>query len=162
MNIRHRLRDVAIFESLPNDAIETLVAVCDALAFSEGATIYKIDDPGDSLFMLIGGSVVLERPGRKPSRSHRIAAVSPTTIFGELSIFDAHPRSFNAVATSDVELLRLPHEAVVTCLQDHPQSALTLLTQLAERLRDAHIEIAQLKRPHSRAAHNLFDKLNEL
>ena len=101
-------------------------------------------------------------PHRNPRKQWRGDTIKPPALFGELSIFDAQPRCFHALALTDGTAFRLPQAIVLESLQAHPDAAMLLLAQLGQRLREAQVELAQLQRPHSRAAHTLFDKLNDL
>lgn len=159
---RALLQEIPFFAALPATTIDELASQATQQHFSASTIIYALDDAGDSLYLLASGEVALERPDPNPRRSRRAANVVAPATFGEMSIFDANPRSFTAICLTDAVTLRLPQALVLDCVRNHPEATLSLLTQLGQRLRTAHIEIAELRRPQSKAAHALFDKLNDL
>jgi SulP family sulfate permease len=79
----------------------------------------------------------------------RLATFAPGTVFGELAILDAGPRSATVVANSDVICYVLSTEQFASLAGDAPAVAIKLLSglgrELSRRLRRANQTIYQLE-----------------
>ncbi|KQT93509.1 hypothetical protein ASG49_00355 [Marmoricola sp. Leaf446] len=67
--------------------------------------------------------------------SNVLAVLGPGEVFGELSLFDAGPRSASAQALTDVTLRALHRDVLGELVESDPDVATWLLRQLARRLR---------------------------
>jgi CRP-like cAMP-binding protein len=123
-----------LFAALDGEAVAALRASMTELTFVPGQVLLRQGDPGNHLHVIAEGEV-------KPARAtgHRqeslLAVLAPGEMFGELSLFDPGPRISTATAFTEARLLALNHDDLKRWLQDRPQVAIRLLTQLARRLR---------------------------
>jgi CRP-like cAMP-binding protein len=111
-------------------------AHCEVKRFADGETIVKAGDRDRSLWVVLGGDLEVQVPGKGG-----VSSVGAGTVFGEVAFFDAAPRSADIVARGSVELLVLSFEAFQQLAAAEPELALTLLMDLgrflAQRLRAA-------------------------
>ncbi len=116
--------------------------------FSRGTEIFHEGDPGKELFIIVKGraSAYLKAPERG---AIRLATFAPTTVFGELAILDAGPRSATITADEDVVCHVLSERAFAALVKDSPKVAVKLLAglgrELSARLRRANRTIQQLE-----------------
>src|SRR3546814_1282827 len=61
--------------------------------------------------------------------------MKPGDIFGEIALLDGHPRTADAVALDDCDLLLLERRHVLPCLERQPLACLRLLQVLCQRFR---------------------------
>lgn len=130
------LEDVAFFKLLDADERRELAAVLDEARFAGGATLFKIGDPGDSLYLVHTGEVELfvkDHTGEKIL----LTIARPGDLFGELSLLDGGPRAATAVALQDTELLVLDRGDLLRFLRKKPDAALDLMTVMGQRLRQS-------------------------
>ena len=128
------LEDVAFFKLLDADERKELAAVLDEARFTKGETLFRIGDPGDSLYLVHTGEVemfVKDHTGEKIL----LTTAGPGDLFGELSLLDNGPRAATAVALADTELLVLDRGDLLRFLRKKPDAALDLMTMMGQRLR---------------------------
>jgi CRP-like cAMP-binding protein len=113
-----------------------------------GKPIFHQGEAGNELFIVIKGSA-----SAFLNQSHgvqiRLATFAPGTVFGELAILDAGPRSATVVADNDVICYVLSTEQFASLAEDAPAVAIKLLSglgrELSRRLRRANQTIYQLE-----------------
>ena len=89
--------------------------------------------PGREFFVLVEGTVTVERGARK------LAVLGPGDWFGEIAILTYKPRTASVTSTSPVRLLVLDDRAFRRVVETTPRIALKVLRNVAERLEhDAH------------------------
>jgi MFS superfamily sulfate permease-like transporter len=141
------LAEVAVLRDLSSQEAEIFAAHTRRAGFSRGTEIFREGDPGKELFVLVQGraSVYL----RQPDGEIRLATFAPGTIFGELAILDAGPRSATVVADEDVICHVLSGSDFAALSDTAPAVAIKLLAglgrELSTRLRRANRTIHQLE-----------------
>jgi CRP-like cAMP-binding protein/anti-anti-sigma regulatory factor len=134
---------------LDADERAVLGAILARRTYKAGEIVFREGDEGRELFMIVKGtaSVRLRLPGH--TRDNRLATFSPGTVFGELALLDAQPRSATIRADEDLVCYVLSQEAFETLKQRHEPIAIKLLANLARelsaRLRRANRTISQLE-----------------
>ena len=119
--------------------------------FLQGATIFRKDDPSDSLFALKEGLVKLVAHSEKGAGTI-LYILRPTDIFGELLLVEER-RPFNALAVTDVLAGVLSREDFIGLLSAIPRFRLNFLRILSRRL--AHVEKGITEFRHTRSCQRL-------
>jgi CRP-like cAMP-binding protein len=99
-----------------------------------GTTIFAKDDPGVGLIGVIRGSVkisVVTADGREAV----LNILNSGEVFGEMALLDGRPRSADATAMSDCELVSIDRSVFVSILRGDPDVALKIIEMLCARLR---------------------------
>jgi CRP-like cAMP-binding protein len=110
--------------------------------------IFRQGDCGTELFMVTKGtaSAFLDHP---VSSDIRLVTFAPGTVFGELAILDAAPRSASVTADDDFASYVLSQEQFAALATEAPAIAIKLLAnlgrELSGRLRRANWMIDQLE-----------------
>ena len=86
-------------------------------------------DVGRECFVLVEGTVKIERNGRK------VASKGPGAYFGELSLLDKGPRTATVIAETPITVLVLGPREFSAVLEEVPQLSHKLLTALAQQVR---------------------------
>ena len=94
-----------------------------------GEVIFKEGDEAHQLFVIKSGEVIIQSGNRK------LAELSTNQIFGEMALIDDAPRSANAVAKTDVELVAVSEKQFLFLVSQTPFFALKVMRVLARRLR---------------------------
>jgi MFS superfamily sulfate permease-like transporter len=116
--------------------------------FHRSKTIFREGDPGNALFIVTKGraSAYINQAN---GGNIRLATFGPGTIFGELAILDAGPRSASIVADDDVVCYALSDQKFAELANEAPAVAIKLLSglgrELSRRLRRANQTIHQLE-----------------
>ena len=128
------LRKVSLFNSLDESEFEKLSQLTVVQTYSKGSMIILAEDVGDTLFIIRKGQIkisVFHEDGREVIFS----LLGPGKVFGELSLLDGKPRSANAVALKESEVITLRRSDFLQLIYENPQVAVLLLAELASRLR---------------------------
>jgi sulfate permease, SulP family len=116
-------------------------------SYRKGDTIFHEGQPGGEIFIVTKGtaSAFLQTP----NNAIRLATFAPGTVFGELAILDAGPRSATVVADEDLVCFVLTISKFTALMENHPNVAVRILAaigrQLSRRLRIANRTIHQLE-----------------
>lgn len=142
------LERVNLLSALTSAEIKSINEYAQRETFPRGKIIFSEGDPGKELFIVTKGcaSAYLNQPN---AGNIRLATFAPGTIFGELAILDAGPRSATVVADDDVICYVLSESQFAALAKDRPLVAIKLLSglgrELSKRLRRANQTIYQLE-----------------
>ena len=100
----------------------------------KGATIFSKGDPGTGLMAVVSGLVKIGVPSPE-GKEIVLNIIHPGEVFGEIALLDGRPRTANAVAMADSEVLSLDRREFVPFIRANPDVALSLLAVLCDRLR---------------------------
>ncbi len=134
------LAEVPIFSLLDQDERETLAELLERVTFKAGATIFRVGDHPDALYVVSEGAVQLfleNDAGQKVV----VSEVAPGEALGLVSFMDGGARTATAVALADTALFRFERDALLEFVTRHPHAALDLLGVMAQRLRRAEVTL---------------------
>ena len=80
------LKNVELFKSLSDEEIEEVSQSISSEHYSQGSVIIEEGTPGDSLYILQSGTVIIER--ERDGAKIQLAAMEPPSFFGEMSLID--------------------------------------------------------------------------
>ncbi len=98
--------------------------------FEKGDVIFREGDPGNCLYVIQDGAVDITLGNRV------LKLMQPGDIFGEMSLIDGMPRSANAVARAETNLIPITEEQFLFLVGKLPYFALNVMRVLAVRLRE--------------------------
>ena len=133
------LRNIQLFSGMPPSELSHLAGIAEEYVFSVGDTIITEGEHGDSLFLIVEGTVRVHRGDTD------LAELGPEDYFGEMSILDGEPRSASVTANTDCLLLCIDQAGFQAILSRHFEVALTIIKTLTHRLRVA--DAAKAARP---------------
>jgi CRP/FNR family cyclic AMP-dependent transcriptional regulator len=135
------LRRCALFAHVEEEGLRAIASQMRRRRFRRGEVIFHQDDVGDSLQVVVSGSVKIVLPSQEGDEAI-IASLHRGDFFGELALLDGAPRSTTAAAVEATETLTLPREPFLALLADDPRIVRALLQTLAEELRrlTGHVE----------------------
>lgn len=137
---RDLLRDHPIFGLLGSELLEKLSARAIARKVKRGTTIFRKDDPGASLFAVCIGSVRISTASLD-GKDIVLNVMNPGEVFGEIALLDGRPRTADATAITDCELLVIERRDFLPLVHDRPQVALKLVEILCARLRQTSQQV---------------------
>jgi hypothetical protein len=123
------LEGVSIFEKCGVDDLSALAAIAEERRFPSGAVIYRENDPGDALYVIVEGRVLTEKDGRK------IFELSEKESFGETSLLDGMPRPVSARALTETRALAIDRQDFLDLLSDRPELLQGLFKVLTRQMR---------------------------
>jgi CRP/FNR family cyclic AMP-dependent transcriptional regulator len=128
------LANIPLFASLEPPVLQALEARMQRRAFERGETIFLKGDEGDTLYVILTGEVkiVLASPGGQESI---LIVFGDGDFFGEMALFDAKPRSADAVAVGPTTMLTLHRREFEQFVRENPEVAFPIFRALTSRLR---------------------------
>ena len=104
--------------------------------FTQGAVIFKENDEGAEMFIIIQGLVEI-RKSTGSSSSKILTTLQKGDMFGEMAIIEKQPRSATAVAIQPTRVLVLNEKLYDSMLLSNPDFARKMNKVLSERIRRA-------------------------
>ena len=107
--------------------------------YPRGEFIFREGETGGYAYVLNEGSVKIVKTSQTgPVILH---TVEQNALFGEMAIIDRGVRSASAQTVTDVVVTEIDHEAFLTYIAGHPETALKLLGQLAGYVRSSNVRL---------------------
>jgi len=141
------LREVELFRSLNNQELLKLSRICQKVAYKAEEVIFRTGEPGDALYVIGKGEVLVIKPGDKEGEPDEVMnELGVGEIFGEMALFENLPRSATIKSKTDCTLLRIPREYFERLLKEDKMLALKVYQAvnivLCHRLRDTTERLA--------------------
>jgi CRP-like cAMP-binding protein len=133
------LRQQPVFRA----ALDQLCRYVVSRKFKRGATIFAKGDPGNSLFVVASGTVKISVSSVE-GRSALLNFAGVGDLFGEIALLDGLPRTTDATANTNCELLVIDRRDFIPFVQAQPDLALKLIELLCMRLRWTTGQIEQV------------------
>ena len=134
------LRGHPAFRQLPANTLEQIRSYAIRKRVQRGTVIFAKGDPGSSVMAVLDGSVRISVP---TINGHEVvlAQVSRGEVFGELAVIDGQPRSANAIAVENCELMVIERGNFLPFILSYPGVAINLLELVSARLRQSNEQI---------------------
>jgi CRP/FNR family cyclic AMP-dependent transcriptional regulator len=128
------LRETPLFAGLTEDALGELVKRLVRKTFRRGRPLFHQGDPGDSLYVLVEGSVSVVVSSESGDRMVLTTLYAPD-VLGEISLLDGGSRSASAEAVEETTALVLSRAAFLDLVREHPPLVDQLLRSLGALVR---------------------------
>jgi small-conductance mechanosensitive channel/CRP-like cAMP-binding protein len=126
------LRAVHFLAGIPDEAVRMLAEAAQRRVYTVGETIIREGQPGNELFILLGGEVEV-LVARDSGGDARVATLGPLHFFGEMSLMTGEPRRATIRASAPTTVLVVGKTELSPVLIEHPELAETISRVLAER-----------------------------
>lgn len=136
------LARVPLFSSLPEEDLARISSLSREEPYPEGANIVNIGDPGETLFIVLEGTVQVLYPGR--SQDLELARLEAGDFFGEMALLNDEPRSATVRAMTPVRALVVGKHDFRDLIRDSGGVALSLLEALSYRVRNVGEQAGEL------------------
>jgi CRP/FNR family transcriptional regulator, cyclic AMP receptor protein len=123
-----------LFAAMPEDALEELRGKTTLQPLAKGDLLFSQGDQSHELFVVAKGRIAIATRSTD-GRESMVAVLEAGGLFGELGLFDDEPRSADARALTDSEVVALAYDDVRSVLQARPQILWVIVRLLAQRLR---------------------------
>lgn len=148
------LSQIQLFAQLDDDERGVLGQAMSERALGPGELLFRVGDPGDSMFIVTAGAVELfvkDTAGQKIV----LHTATPGDFFGELSLLDGGSRTASAVALETARLLVLDREDLLQLFRKRPDAALDMLAAMSRMTRKANLLLRE------RVARNVNEEVSE-
>lgn len=137
------LRRCVLFAHVDDERLRAITAQMRPRRFRRGEVIFHQGDLGDSLQVVVSGSVKILLPSEEGDEAI-ITTLQPGDFFGELALLDGVPRSTSAQAIEPTETMSLSRDQFLRLLAEDPHINHALLGALAGELRRLTGHVAEL------------------
>lgn len=131
---RERMAGMSFMAALDPEDGERLFAFARMERVRKGTILFRKGDEPHSLLMVLSGIVRISAPSAD-GREITLNLIRTGEILGEIALFDGHPRTADASAMTDCELLTIDRRDFIPFVQERPSVALKLIELLCARLR---------------------------
>jgi small-conductance mechanosensitive channel len=131
--IAERLNRVSIFTPLSDEEIERLASSCTTRIYAPGEAIVKQGEEGNSMFVIIRGSVKVQIPEKDYQKT--INTLGENDFFGEMSLLTGEPRTANVLAVTESEVLRIDKLGLKPIFESNP-ALVEAVSELVEERRE--------------------------
>lgn len=156
---RRILGRVPLFAPFTAAQLDALYARTFERVMTSGETLFQRGDPGDSMMVILAGEVRIVLPGVE-GHEQDVSVLETGAVFGEIALFDAKPRSADAVAATNGRLLVLEREGTMGLIRQDPDFAARVIEILCGRLRAtlAQLDAMRFQDVGERIASYLLDR----
>jgi CRP-like cAMP-binding protein len=146
-----------LLRHLSRDELRRLAATTTLTHHPARTTIFQKGDPGSSMMAVARGKVKICTQSID-GKELVLNIINRGGLFGEIALLDGEPRTADAVALEETDLLVLERTRFEPFLSERPDLALRLITVLCKRLRQTseHLEDTMFFEAPSRLARSLL------
>jgi CRP/FNR family transcriptional regulator len=131
------LAKTALFGELPEAALTEIADRAVPRKYRRGSVVFVQGEPGERCFVIVSGTLKISAY-HPDGREAVLAVLGPNDVLGELALFEQSPRSADATALEDAELLSIDAKSLNESILAHPEIGLALLNVLGVRLRQSN------------------------
>lgn len=129
------VRDVPIFKELRDDFLVRLASIMNEVSYPSGKMIFAHGQEGRSLYVVVKGKVRVHLGDKD------LAILDKGSCFGEMSLFDAEPRSASVTAISTCDCLVLTQQQLYEAIDETPDIAVNIIRLLSRRIRSQNDQL---------------------
>jgi len=157
------LRNHPLFSALEPDLLARLGSYAIPRRVKRGKRVFARGDTGTSLFALCSGTIKISTPSAR-GRGAMFNLIPAGAIFGEIAVLDGLPRTADAMAMTDCELLAIERRDFLSLIRERPEFSLKLIEVLCRRLRQTteHLEDMMFLDLRSRLAKALLQRYEDV
>jgi CRP/FNR family cyclic AMP-dependent transcriptional regulator len=130
-----------LLRQLNRDELRRLAATTTLSHHPPQSMIFHKGDPGESMMAVIRGKVKICTHSAD-GKELVLNIINRGSLFGEIALLDGEPRTADAIALEETDLLVLERSKFLPFLSEHPDVILRLLAVICKRLRQTseHLE----------------------
>jgi CRP-like cAMP-binding protein len=132
MTALEALQRAPLFKDFHEAGLQTLSDIARTKVLKEGTPLFLEDGTGDSLFVVMAGTVRITQ--RAPEGERELATLGPGEHLGDLGLLAKCPHLVSAVAATECEVLELTRRDFFKKAQKKPVTCLKLVAVIAGEL----------------------------
>lgn len=141
-----------IFSTVPAGILAELAEQSAIRHFAAGAVVFRKNDPGHALFLLLEGSVKIH------DEDYTVASLDSGACFGELALLDEGPRSMSVTTTEATTLAVVERDVFFNVLRNEPEVTRKIVGMLTKRLRFQTDRVVEQLRQREQELTRLVDE----
>jgi CRP/FNR family cyclic AMP-dependent transcriptional regulator len=123
-----------LLRALPPDALERLRTTSTSRTYHRNEVLFRQGDSSSELFGIVSGRIAIVTRAAD-NRESLVAVLDEGSLFGELGLFDHGPRSADARALEESQVIVLAYDAVRDAIEAKPEVLWIVVKLIARRLR---------------------------
>jgi CRP-like cAMP-binding protein len=123
------MRKVPLFRDMTTSALETVADRASETTFTDGETVTREGEPGDTFYIVTAGRLRVSKHGTF------VRDLGPGDFLGEIALVDGGPRTATVTADGPVEALVIRRADFLEMVEWDKAVRLGILTALTERIR---------------------------
>ncbi|EIJ41452.1 cAMP-binding protein [Beggiatoa alba B18LD] len=137
------LKEHALFRQLSKKLVERILSISSIRHLKAGEVLFLKDEAGDALYGVLAGRIRISNRSIE-GQELILKIMEKSDVFGEIALLDGSPRTADAVALEDSQLLMIRHRDFTLLLQQEPILALQMIRLLCARIRQSNEYIEDL------------------
>jgi len=136
METKAFLKQVEMFNGLPDDALKDIAALCTVQSFSPGEVIIARNSPPDFFYLVEDGTVEVNtapKPDTPPADAVMVSLGSGQS-FGEMGLVDKGLRSATVTAATNVTVHKIACDAFLDLCEKNPYVGFKVMHNIAADL----------------------------
>ena len=134
-----RLCHLPIFAPLSDEETDKLAHGSKSRIFAPGEPIVRMGQEGNSMFVIVRGSVRVQIPENGIQRT--VNQLKENDFFGEMSLLTGQPRSATVVAVEETEVLQISKSALKPIFENNPE----LVRSIGEIVEERKLALGEQK-----------------
>jgi len=129
------LNNLYLFRGLPDSDISRIEEIAELESYTQGDRIFRQGEAAESFFVIQHGTVNIELDdeGDKGGRI-AVATLGTGSHFGEMAFLDNEPRSANATAATDSDIIKISYASMRKLLESDPRISVHVYRELSKFL----------------------------
>lgn len=114
------------------DYIRKICQYIKPVVAKKGTVIFKEGDKEETFGIIVKGSIDILKEGDRVNK--KVATLTSSQTFGEMSLLDGEPRSASGVATEDSIIFFISKKSLLELAEDHPKLGFQLIWKISKLL----------------------------
>lgn len=131
-----QLRQGDLFRAMEIEFVREITELAEPVSNKAGDKLFKVGDPAEFFYILLKGSVTMER-----GKGKWYTAKQPGEIFGWSALIHRKEFAASAVCDGDCELLRIESQPFLKLLESSPANKAVLYAQLATMIGNQLLDV---------------------
>lgn len=123
--------------------------------YKDGETVVEEGVQSRTMYVIQSGKVKVVKDDAV-GKETTLALLGEGDIFGEMSLFDASPRSATVKAVGEARVLAIEHEGLLKRIKMDPTLAFRIIKQMSQRIRDLNIKLISAQKTMNQANEKLL------
>ena len=129
------LNNLYLFRGLPESDISRIEEITELEAYTKGDQIFRQGETAESFFVIRYGTVNIELDDEDDKGERTaVATLGTGSHFGEMAFLDNEPRSANATAATDSDIIRISYASMMELLESDPRMSIHVYRELSKFL----------------------------
>jgi CRP/FNR family transcriptional regulator, cyclic AMP receptor protein len=134
--VANLLKTIDLFKELDEQVHAEIIKHVNLDYFPTEFVIFKEGEIGDKMFIIKTGMVKIYHEGESPSFDTEIAVLGDSDFFGEMALFEEHPRNATAKTLEPTQVFILKKQDFIDLISSNPKVAEIVSKEFLARVKE--------------------------